>query len=200
VSFDVNEDGSINEEDDGRIRVGSDHEQFFLLRTRVTNCGDAGDLDEVVFWDGLREHFVFDARYEDLSDDGSEDDICADGMCDGVGEDPSGACPIELSGLPQKKGESELRSVVISPEDGFAADETCETRLYLKTKEAETKGKNTKKPQVFEPSECTFSGTFSGGQVANPIPINEGVDTINEVDELKLAGPIGTRHAYPVCP
>ena len=168
-------------------------------KTRLTNVGKAGDFDDVAFWDGLGEHFVFDPRYEDLTDDGFEDDICADGMCDGVGEDVSGACPIELSGLPQKKGESEPRSVVISPEDNFAANETCETRLYLKTKEAETKGKGPQKPQVFEPTECFFSAT-SDGQVADPVPVNEGVDVINEVDEVKVSGPIGARHAYPVCP
>ena len=96
-SFDVNEDGFIDEEDDGRIRVGSDEPLFFLLRTRLRNICGTGALDDWVFWDRIREQFAYAPGYED------RDDGCADGICDGVGEDVSGACPIELSGLPQKR-------------------------------------------------------------------------------------------------
>ncbi len=68
------------------------------------------------------------------------------------------------------------------------------------TKEASTKGKGSKSTPIFEPSECSFSETDAGGQVANPIPVNEGVDMLDSNTGELLKGPVGSIHFVPVCP
>ena len=67
------------------------------------------------------------------------------------------------------------------------------------TKEASTKGKGSKSTPIFGP-ECRFSDTGSSGQVANPIPVNEGVDMLDSNTGELLKGPVGSIHLEPICP
>ena len=196
--FDVNQDGSIDELDEGPlIGIGLDQSQHYVIRVEITNSGTTGGLDDAHFWDGIRDNFAFDPIGEDFADD-MIDGVCDDDICDGVGEATN--CIATLSGPPKKKGPPDLRYVVIEPETDFAASETCETYLYLSTKEASTKGKGSKSTSIFEPSECSFSETDDSGPVPNPIPVNEGVDMFDSNTGELLKGPVGSIHFVPVCP
>ncbi len=197
-SFDVNQDGSIDDLDEGLlIGIGLDQSQHYVIRVEITNSGTTGSLNDTYFWDGLRDTFAFDPLGEDFSD-GVIDNLCDDDTCDGIGEGLN--CTATLSGPPNKKGSPDLRYVIIEPEIDLDASETCETYLYLSTKAASTKGKGSKNTSIFEPSECSFSETDVNGQVPNPIPVNEGVDMLDSNTGELLQGPVGSIHFVPVCP
>ena len=68
------------------------------------------------------------------------------------------------------------------------------------TKEASTKGKGSKSTLIFEPFECRFSETNASEQVANPIPMNEGIDMLDSNTGELLKGPLGSIHLEPICP
>jgi len=196
--FDVNQDGSIDELDEGPlIGIGLDQSQHYVIRVDITNGGTTGGLDDAHFWDGLRDTFAFDPLGEDFAD-GVINTLCDDDTCDGVGEGLN--CTATLSGPSKKKGSPDLRYVVIEPETDLAAGDTCETYLYLSTKAASTKGKGSKNTSIFEPSECSFSETDVNGQVPNLIPVNEGVDMLDSNTGELLQGPVGSIHFVPVCP
>ena len=190
--FDFDGDGL---EDEGNfVLINQDFAQHYAARISVTNTGATGALDDLLVLDSIPQGFVMDGLGEDTAD-GFSDGFCDDGNCDGVWIDP--ACPAVING-PDTDPQLDEEFVVIEG-IGLPKGATCQTTVYVATKQIPSKGK--KKRNRFEPISCSTVIGDSGQTVNDTIVMNAGVKVLDGVTNDLLFGPSGSINLVAVgCP
>ncbi len=128
----------------------------------------------LTFFDAVPAEYDLDPTGEDLANDSTINNICADGSCNGIAEDANGKCTVTAD-VPQgakaghggnkllTKLEPELLSIDAS---GLSDGEMCTTTVYVKTDLGAHK-------KMYTPTSC-------------PVDLNSGVKVFDALKNLLL--------------
>jgi len=178
------------------------HAQHYSMRVSITNGFETGAFDGLAFWNTVEDKFALDPTGEDEADDGVIGGSCTDGVCDGVIS--SGNCLVTISGPSVKKNRINLRYVIIEPNGldrgtgGDAINGTCDTTVFLVTKQASGSGKGKKAAASFEPIDCQEGATSSAASLFNTVTLSKGVRAFDAATKELLLGPVGSIELEPI--
>ena len=185
-SFDIDGDGV---DDLGLvIGVAQGFSQHYAFDIDITNTAGAGALDDLAFLEVVPTTFALDPTREDLHSAGASiDEVCDDGVCDGISS--VAACPVSVTGPTDP--EQIVEHIIVIEAIGLGAGATCKTTVFVATRGMTGKGKGKKKAK-FEPTSCTTVLSDSGIPVTNTVTLNVGVKTFDTATNDLLFGPTGS--------
>ncbi len=161
----------------------------------ANSTGSPLDLGPFAFRDTVPAEFDLDPDAED-SADGSDDDVCADTVCDGVDisdQDCSDLVIWRSSGATkgkQPKLEPEHLQFQIAGSGILPDGEACVLTVYIKTDENPASARD-KKATQYEPTSCPAGGA---------IYVNDGVTVIDTLTGAVLSDPMDPQTvACPAC-
>jgi hypothetical protein len=161
------------------IEVGVDLEQtgYSFTIDIMNNTGIDGALNDLVFVDSVPGEFDLDPVAEDAAD-GTPDDGCADGTCDGIDTTLAGNCSVtaSTSNGAEKQGRSKLEPEIITI-DPINLDDgaSCTVEVFAKT-DAKTFPKG--RSPAFAPTSCP--------EDPGVIVLNDGVRVFDDAMTLLL--------------